>query len=124
MAAAATCLHFIDVPKDLADTSYLSRGIHCCALRAWVVLIHRDGIDLKSNDDTVEAGPLLTIFNISNSLLDRLCWTKLIFAGKAGSEKAIERRPGGCRNVLDLLAFGHEGLCFFSLASPNWVRLG
>ena len=93
MAEAATCLHLVDVPKDLAGVGYAARAIHCCTSRAWVVLIHFDEIDLKSNDDTVEAGPLLTIFNISNSLSGQVCWRKLVFVRKAGLEKAIGRLP-------------------------------
>ena len=36
-----------------------------------------------------------------------------MFAGKASSEKAIERLAGGYRNALDPLALGDEGICFF-----------
>ncbi len=124
MAAAATCLHLVDVPKDLAGIGYAAWDIHCCTSRVCVVLIHLDEIDLKSNDDTVEAGPLLTIFNISNSLSGQVCWRKLVFARKAGSEKAIERLPGEYRMCWIGLCLVMKVSAFFSLASPNRVRLG
>ena len=78
----------------------------------------------RFHDWQIEAGPLLTIFNISNSRSGQVCWKKLLFAGRQVGRKQL-------RDTLEDMGMCWIDLClvmkvsgFFSLASPNRVRLG